>query len=46
MPKTGKRLAKRLVIRFVKAMLIFASHRLRNPHLQHSHGGDGDDYDG
>jgi hypothetical protein len=30
MPKPGSQPANRLVIRFVKMMLIFASHRLRN----------------
>jgi hypothetical protein len=30
MPKPGSQPANRLLIRFVKAMLIFASHRFRN----------------
>jgi hypothetical protein len=30
MPKAGSHPANRLVIRFVKAMLILASHRFRN----------------
>jgi hypothetical protein len=30
MPNPGSQPAKRLIIRFVRAMLIFASHRLRN----------------
>jgi len=34
------------VMRFVKAMLIFASHRLRKPHHEDACDGGGDDYAG